>query len=141
MTRTTGRAAADQFTALGLTDADYTDAMRIAVKQGWSNLPVDAKVADLRDALAAVTTPVITDTDARAGLPADATDEQVAVEVARLRRNAGVNAWRQRTRIQAALDARGAKFAAMRAKANRALPARAGTGTGDTVTVPLRVTA
>lgn len=106
------KAAADQFAALGIPEADWTDTMRLAVKQRWSNLPVDVKVDDLRTRVAAVKkdpTPTAADLEA-AGFAGDA-----RTEAARLKRNAAVNAWRTRGQLQAALDARELKFAAMRA--------------------------
>lgn len=113
--------AAEQFAALGIPEDDYTDAMRLAVKQKWTGLPVDAKVADLRDQLAALK-PTEVETPAQiktrlilAGAPV-VTDAEVDVEHKRLKRNAAVNDWRARNQIQAALDARDAKFAALRAK-------------------------
>lgn len=116
--------AADAFAALGLTAADYTDAMRLAVKQNWTNLPTDVAVSELREKVAAVTTaPTPTSNDLAAGGHGTTYVNGVIVvdreacnkEAARLKRNAAVNAWRERNRLQAALDARDAKFAKMRA--------------------------
>jgi hypothetical protein len=112
MTRNT-QSAADQFAGLGLAEADYTPAMTLAVKQRWSNLPIDRKVDDLRAAVAAVKaveTPTVEILEAQ-GFEGDA-----KVEAARLKRNATVNAWRERNQLQAALDAREARYAAMRAQ-------------------------
>lgn len=105
--------AAEQFHQMGLTPADYTPAMEIAVKQKWGDLPVDDKVADLRDRIDAVTTePTPTAIELEhAGLDAEA----AATEAKRLKRNAKVQAWRERNHLQAALDARELKFARMRA--------------------------
>lgn len=112
-------AAAAQFTALGIDEADYTDAMRLAVKQRWSNLPVDQKVDDLRAALAAVKEPALPTDDelVAAGFTTDVAKHD---EMARRKRNAKVQAWRARKQIQAALDARDLRFRAMRAKRSTA---------------------
>lgn len=126
MSRSKATPAAEQFAALGLTDpAAWSPAMNLAVKQKWANLPVDRKVDDLRAELAAVEVAKTPDAAAllagnAAGATepcyAAATDQAAAdVEAARLKRNAKVNAWRVRNQIQAALDARAMKFAAMRA--------------------------
>lgn len=121
--RTRKTPAAEQFRALGLTDeAAWTKAMQLAVKQRWSGLPVDQKVADLRAALAAVTgadVPSVDEMVAEA-VALGGTDDDVAranaeAERKRLVRNANVNAWRERNQIQAALDARDLKFAGLRA--------------------------
>jgi hypothetical protein len=123
--------AAQQFEKLGLGPADYTTAMRNAVNQRWSELPVDRKVDELRADLAAVTREATATVEelldaevqilAQNGvtmtvdeLPA-ATRDAAVKEAERLKRNAGVNAWRERGKIQAALDARELRFAAMRA--------------------------
>lgn len=106
--RTARPAAADQFAKLGLTPADWTPAMGVAVKQKWTGLDVDAKVADLRERIEAQVRPTL-DT-IRAQHPGVDDDEAT-----RLLRNAKVNAWRVRTRLQAALDARELRFAKMRA--------------------------
>lgn len=117
MSNTTAR---DAFAALGLTETDWTPAMRLAVKQKWTNLPVDEKVSVLRERLQAVSAESTADAQTlhNAGF---GTEEECAAEAARLKRNAGVQAWRARNQIQAALDAREAKFAKMRA--GRALKA------------------
>ena len=115
--------AAEQFAALGIAKDDWTDAMRLAVKQKWSGLPVDAKVADLRALLdAATATPLDVPSveDIKKQMILDgaviAADAEAIKEHKRLKRNAAVNAWRERNQIQAALDARDLKFAALRAK-------------------------
>lgn len=118
-------AAADQFAALGLDQSVWTEPMRIAVAQKWSGLPVDTKVGDLRDQLAAPYELVVPTVDelieaaAAAGGGDTADDDalgvRAAAEHARLTRNAKVNAWRARTKLQAALDARELRFAALRA--------------------------
>lgn len=129
MTRKTP--AAEQFAALGIAEDDYTDAMQLAVKQKWSGLPVEDKVADLRAALEALEAPTVPDV---AQIKADlvlagntvVSDEMATAEHKRLKRNAAVNAWRTRNQIQAALDARELKFAAMRNKrASASKPATA----------------
>lgn len=121
MTRRTP--AAEQFAALGIPETDWTDAMRLAVKQKWSGLPVDAKVADLRTQLDELTArplevPTVADIKATMILAGAAvvTDAAAETEHKRLKRNAAVNHWRERNQIQAALDARDLKFAALRAK-------------------------
>lgn len=119
MTRRTP--AADQFKALGIPETDWTDAMQLAVKQKWSGLPVDDKVADLRAALEALTQPEVPTVEqikgelVLAGNPV-VTDDMATAEHKRRKRNAAVNHWRARNQIQAALDAREAKFAMMRGK-------------------------
>lgn len=128
MTRRTP--AAEQFAALGIAEDDYTDAMRLAVKQKWSGLPVDDKVADLRAALEALESPAVPDV---AQIKADlvlagntvVSDEMATAEHKRLKRNAAVNHWRSRNQIQAALDARELKFAAMRGKRSSASKSKA----------------
>ena len=113
MTRNS-KTAEQQFTELGLTVRDYTPAMKLAIKQRWSNLEVDAKVDDLRARVAAVK---VEETPSAEILQAQGMDpEEARAEAARLRRNAGVQAWRARNQLQAALDAREAKFAKMRGK-------------------------
>lgn len=103
--------AAEQFAALNIDPADYTPAMALAVKQKWSGLPIDKKVGELRDALAAVESPDVPTVD---DLAAQGADDPEA-ERKRLVRNAKVHVWRQRNQIQAALDARDIRFKAMRA--------------------------
>lgn len=131
--------AAEQFAALGIAEADYTKAMTLAVKQRWSNLPVERKVADLRAELAAVEAPVVPTVDAlRTAL--EAAGEPLAqaaaeAEHARLKRNAAVTAWRAKNKLQAAIDARDIKFAALRAKRGKVAPVRPGTETGDSAPV------
>lgn len=133
----TQKNAAAQFAALGIPETDWTDAMRLAVKQKWSSLPVDAKVADLRARLASVETPAVPTIEAlrlefrAAGRAADLAAEDAIAEHKRLKRNAAVTAWRARNQIQAALDAREAKFAALRAKRGATVTPRPGTATGD----------
>lgn len=122
MTRKTP--AAEQFAALGIAETDWTDPMRLAVKQKWSGLPVDQNVSDLRDAIAAVTqAPVADASEVKAELVLAGaqvvSDADVATEVKRRKRNAAVNAWRERNQLQAALDARELKFAKMRQKRNK----------------------
>lgn len=102
--------AAEQFSAMGLEPADWTDTMRIAVKQRWTNLPVDAKVDDLRTQIAAVT-PAPAPTVEVLLAQGFGTEDECRTEVARLKRNASVNAWRTRNQLQAALDARELKYA------------------------------
>jgi hypothetical protein len=117
MTRNS-KPAEQQFLDLGLTDrATWTPAMNLAVKQKWSNLEVDAKVDDLRARIAAVTT---AETPPVEVLTAQGVADPEK-EAARLRRNAGVNAWRVRSQLQAALDARELKFAALRGKRSKAV--------------------
>lgn len=118
---TNGKGAAAQFEALGIPEADWTDAMRLAVKQRWSNLPVDVKVDDLRASLAAVTEPAAP-TEAELVAAGFTTEPAQHDELARRKRNAKVQAWRARKQIQAALDARDLRFKAMRAK--RTAPAK-----------------
>lgn len=124
MTRQKATPAAEQFAALGLNDQTaWTPAMALAVKQKWANLPIDRKVDDLRSELAAVAVEQTPDAAALAADPDfqkqwgpadDAVINAAQAEAHRLKRNAKVNAWRQRNQIQAALDARALKFAAMR---------------------------
>lgn len=131
--------AADQFAGLGITPDQYTPAMQVAVKQKWSALRVDEKVADLRAAHAAVLLPPVPTVEEMLAEHAVVTGQPVTdddrtraeAEVVRLRRNAAVNAWRERTKLQAALDARDLKFAALRAKRGTAGAPRPGTLTGD----------
>lgn len=113
--------AGEQFAALGIDPADYTPAMTLAIKQRWSNLPVDKKVDELRAELAAVQTPAVTSVDAL--IQELGTRELAEAEHRRLKRNAAVNAWRVRNQLRAALDARDLKFAAMRAKRAPKAPA------------------
>lgn len=115
--------AAEQFAALGISESDWTDAMRLAVKQKWSGLPVDAKVGDLRSLLATTkatppAVPSVEDIKKAMILAGDpvVTDAAATAEHKRRKRNAAVNAWRERNQIQAALDARDLKLAATRAK-------------------------
>jgi hypothetical protein len=114
--------AAEQFIAHGLTDESaYTPAMQLAIKQKWTGLPIDSPVATLRDAIAKIKPkPVPSVTDVMADLAAQGVSpvsgEAAAAEVKRLKRNAAVQAWRERNQLQAALDARELKFAALRAK-------------------------
>lgn len=115
--------AREQFLALGLTDESaWTPAMVLAVKQKWSGLPLDVKVADLRAQLAALeaeelpsVTELVTSMAAAGETGADL-PERAAAELKRRKRNAAVNLWRSRNQLQAALDARDLKFAALRAK-------------------------
>lgn len=127
MTRVRRTPAAEQFKALGIPEADWTPAMTLAVKQNWSGLPVDEKVADLRNRLAAVETVATPSTEEIVANNLAATgigDRDAAeVEAKRLARNAGVTAWRSRKQLQAALDARDLKFKALRA--SRKAPADA----------------
>lgn len=123
--------AAAQFAALGIAEEDYTDAMRTAVTQRWAGLPVEKKIGDLRAELAAIETPTITLDDVPRGTGDPAVVEAAAAEeLKRLRRNAAVNTWRAKTKLQAAIDARDVKFAALRAKRRTTSP-RPGTETGD----------
>jgi len=112
--------AAELFNACGIAPDDYTAAMRLAVKQRWSGLPIHEKVDVLRARLAAVQVasvdPAAVCESLAADTPAAALDAATAAEVKRLKRNASVNAWRERNQLQAALDAREAKFAALRAR-------------------------
>lgn len=130
--------AADAFAALGIAPADFTDAMTLAVKQRWSGLQTDAKVADLRAQLAAVEVAVVPSVDemlaehAAMGEPIDdVARARATAEHKRLKRNAAVNAWRERNRLQAALDARDLKFKALRASRGKTVSPRPGTETGD----------
>lgn len=129
--------AADAFIALGLTDQTaWTPAMHLAVKQRWTDLPLDVKVGELRDRIANLTAPEVPDVGTvKANLilanRAEVSDADAKAEHARLKRNAGVNAWRQRGQLQAALDARDLKFKALRAKVGKTAAPRAGTATGD----------
>jgi hypothetical protein len=109
--------------AVAVRFAPLTDAQRHALKQGWNLTDLlGLTVAELRARLAAVTpadVPSVVDlaTQAPADLPMDELPSTWAVkEHARLKRNAVTNAWRERMRLQAALDTRGAKYAALRAK-------------------------
>lgn len=119
MPRTRKTPAAEQFTALGIDPDAYTKAMKIAVKQGWGDLPVTTKVGDLRAQLAAVEpakVPTANELLAEAALAGGngiATRESAEADHARLAANAKVNAWRARMKLQAALDARGLKFEAL----------------------------
>lgn len=119
--------AAAQFAAMGIPESDWTDAMHLAVKQRWSNLPVDVKVDDLRASLADVKEPALPTVAELVAAGFD-TEPQQKDEMARRKRNAKVQAWRARKQIQAALDARDLRFKAMRAKrsttaAKKAAPA------------------
>lgn len=107
------RAAAAQFAELGIDEADYTPAMRLAVKQKWSSLPVDQPVGKLREQIAAVVTEQPDMAALTAAFPEPAEFE---AELRRLKRNYAVTAWRRRNQLQAALDARDLRFAAMRSK-------------------------
>ncbi len=114
MSRTAQPKPADQFRALGLTDeTEWTPGMRLAVKQKWSGLPIDAKVDDLRAQLAAVQVEPVPAVDDLTKLIGDR--DMAVAEHARLTRNAKVNAWRERGRLRAALEARELKFARLRA--------------------------
>jgi hypothetical protein len=101
--------AAEQFRAMGLEPSEWTEPMKIAVKQRWSNLPVDAKVDELRAQIAAVA-PAPVPTVEVLQAQGFGTEDECRTEVARLKRNASVNAWRSRNQFQAALDARELKF-------------------------------
>lgn len=115
---------AEQFA--GIPESDWTDPMRLAIKQRWTKLPMDAKVDELRARLAAVTVAPIDEDALRADFP---DVEKFEAELKRRKRNAAVNAWRERNQIQAALDARQAKFAALRSKRGKtAGPAKSETG-------------
>jgi hypothetical protein len=112
--------ARQQFDKMGIDPADYTKPMQIAIKQRWTLLPVECKVGDLRNMLAAVTpapTPSAVELAAE-NLARDGIEDRDGAEreAKRLAANARVNAWRERGRIQAALDARDLKYAALRAK-------------------------
>lgn len=127
----TSHSAEAQFRDLDIPVTDWTPAMQLAVKQKWSSLPVDEKVADLRDRLAAVkpaTVPSVADLKAQLILEGRdvVTDADAEAEHKRLKRNAAVNAWRERNQLQAALDARELRFAAMRAKRKPATDKGAG---------------
>ena len=107
--------AAAQFEALGLTPKDWTPAMQMAVKQKWSNLPVDDKVDDLRQRIADVEPEPTPSPDILMATGFSTKADECAEEAKRLKRNATVNAWRVRTQLQAALDARELRFAKVRA--------------------------
>ena len=103
--------AAQQFEQLGIELKDHTRAMQLAVSQRWTNLPVDLPVGELRKRIAAVkTAPVASVEDVMADRVTAGENPVVRAdceaEVARLKRNAAVNAWRERNQLQAALDAR-----------------------------------
>lgn len=128
--------AADQFAALGLNPSDWTPTMALAVKQRWTDLPIETKVGDLREQLAAlVPAPVPPVGDVKAAMilerRATVADDEAAAEHRRLKRNAAVNHWRARNQIKAALEARDAKFAKMRARRGQTAAPRPGTETGD----------
>lgn len=126
--------AAEQFAVLGVSKSDYTDAMKLAIRQKWTNLPVDVPVAELRTRLAAVTPAPVPSLEevtvaiaaAHPDLPVEDVADKARTEQARLKRNAAVHAWRQRNQLQAALDARDHKFKVLRAKAAEAKAARGG---------------
>lgn len=117
-----GRDAIVATTFVALTPAEVN-----AAKQGWK-IDATPTIGALRTALAAVT---VTVTPTASQLSADpafrpelerttgAADSPRIVaataEAARLERNAKVNAWRDRQRLQAAIDRRGASFALLRA--------------------------
>lgn len=103
--------AAAAFEKLGAKPVDYTPAMRLAVKQKWTDLPTEVPVAELRERLAALEAPSV---PTLAELEADESVTDPAGELVRLKRNAAVNAWRARNRLQAALDARNLRYAALR---------------------------
>lgn len=124
MTRNSVKAA-DAFAALGIAPADWTDTMRLAVKQNWTNLPVDKKVDDLRAEIAAIKPEPVPPAEVLLA-QGFGTEDECRAEVNRLKRNASVNAWRARGQLQAALDAREAKFARVRA-------ARSGGGSATAV--------
>ena len=113
--------AAQQFTDLGIPEADWTPAMQLAVKQRWSGLPVTSTVAELRAELAKVEA-VATPTAERLVEDGMAQAEAEA-EAKRLKRNAAVNAWRTKTQVQAALDGRDLRFKRMRAGKGSKAPA------------------
>jgi hypothetical protein len=115
MTRNS-KPAAEQFADLGLTNPKHwTPAMELAVKQKWSNLPIGDKVDDLRAAIADVVTDVTPSPEMLQATGFSKDVDACRVEAARLKRNATVNAWRKRNQLQAALDAREMRYAAMRA--------------------------
>lgn len=134
-TKRGGKSAAEQFKAMGIPESDWTDTMQVAVKQRWSSLPVDEKVADLRARLAAVAEPVLPsleDLTKQYEAAADPHAEQTATdELARLKRNAKVQTWRARKQIQAALDARDLKFKALRSAGTKAASKAKKSATGD----------
>lgn len=108
--------AAEQFADLGLTNQKHwTPAMQLAVKQKWSNLPIGDKVDDLRNAIADIVTDPTPSVEMLLATGFSKDEGACRVEAARLKRNATVNAWRRRNQLQAALDAREMKYAAMRA--------------------------
>lgn len=107
--------AAAQFDALGLTPTDWTPAMQMAVKQKWANLEVDAKVDDLRARIADVEPDPTPTADILMASGFSTDEDECAAEARRLKRNATVNAWRERTQLQAALDARELRYAKVRA--------------------------
>jgi hypothetical protein len=112
--------ALDAFASLGLTDQTvFTKAMALAVKQRWTDLPTDRKVDELRADLAVLEADgpaEVASVLALEGIGSGLDHAEAEKEHARLKRNAAVNHWRARNQIQAALDARDLKFAAMRAK-------------------------
>lgn len=115
------KSADAQFAALGIPESAWTPAMRLAVKQRWSSLPVDETVDSLRHRLADVTPHAVPEPAELAASDESFADAAAAEkEIARLKRNAAVNAWRERTQLQAALDARGLKFAGMRGRKKEA---------------------
>lgn len=130
MSRTKQTTATESFEKLGIDPADYTRAMTNAVKQRWGNLPTAKTVEALRADLAAVTV-AETPTADRLVMDLIATipdgierAAKAESEAKRLAANAKVNAWRERGRIQAALDARSLYFARLRTgKAKTAAPA------------------
>jgi hypothetical protein len=116
MSKKQSTAAAAQFAQLGIPEADWTSAMSLAVRQKWSSLPVEKPVAELRRELAQVAVPRVPSRGELAAMHPTYDEAAVVKEEARLKRNAAVHAWRQRNQLQAALDARELRFAAMRAK-------------------------
>lgn len=114
MTDTKARTAQVVVDELKAAGAEITPALEVAVKQKWT-LP-EGTMAELKAALAAVQMP--TDLPSAEALYAanfHADKEACQAEAVRLVRNAKTNDWRQRTRLQAAIDARTAKFANVRA--------------------------
>jgi hypothetical protein len=100
-------------------DEFTTDAMRVAVVQRWT-IPEGTKV-QLEAELAAIEDAPPVEHFAAQLDPAEWPDTEAAAKEAKRRaRNAQVNVWRQRTRLQAALDTRSAQFKRIRAQAKKA---------------------
>lgn len=123
MSETKSRTAAAVVEELKAAGAEITPALEVAVKQKWT-LP-EGTMAELKAQLDAVQMPNDLPT-AEALYEANfhADKEACKTEAARLVRNAKTNDWRNRTRLQAAIDARTLKFAVRGAKGKAAQAAK-----------------